>query len=157
MFIRNKVPSDMTAAQYEPYINDRYSGGALSAAVLDAYPDHGKFLKVIKDVDPKGTFSNDFAKEIFADCDAAGCAANKPVIYPNTHSQSVGTGQVEADIAACKQLAESAGASPYGGNASDSARAAVHGGAVGAATGAGVVGVDPGRGDGPAERGRLSR
>ncbi len=23
---------------------------------------------------------------------AAGCAANKPVIYPNTHSQSVGTG-----------------------------------------------------------------
>ena len=26
---------------------------------------------------------------------AAGCAANKPVIYPNTHSQSVGTGQVE--------------------------------------------------------------
>ena len=44
-------------------------------AVLDAYPDHGKFLKVIKDVDPKGTFSNDFAKEIFADCDAAGCAA----------------------------------------------------------------------------------
>ncbi|MEE2982792.1 MAG: hypothetical protein VX929_05805 [Pseudomonadota bacterium] len=62
---------------------------------------------------------------------AAGCAANKPVIYPNTHSQSVGTGQVEADIAACKQLAESAGASPYGGNASDSARAAVHGGAIG--------------------------
>ena len=31
---------------------------------------------------------------------AAGCAANKPVIYPNTHSQSVGTGQIEADIAA---------------------------------------------------------
>ena len=55
------------------------------------------------------------------------------MIYPNTHSQSVGTGQVEADIAACKQLAESAGASPYGGNASDSA---TRGAKIGAASGA---------------------
>lgn len=68
---------------------------------------------------------------------AAGCAAgNKPVIYPNTHSQSVGVGQVEADIAECKHLAQSAGATPYGGNASDTARNAVRGGALGAATGA---------------------
>ena len=79
---------------------------------------------------------------------AAGCAANKPVIYPNSHSQSVGTGQVEGDIAECKQLAESAGASPYGGDASDAARAAVHGGAVGAATGAvgGAIGGSATRG-----------
>ena len=67
---------------------------------------------------------------------AAGCAGNKPVIYPNTHSQSVGSGQVEADIAACKHLAESAGATPYGGKASDAARHAVRGGAIGGATGA---------------------
>lgn len=67
---------------------------------------------------------------------AAGCAANKPVIYPNTHSKSVGSGQVEADIAACKHLAKSAGATPYGGHASGAARHAVRGGAIGAATGA---------------------
>lgn len=41
----------------------------------------------------------------------AGCASAppKPVLYPNSHLQSVGQVQAEQDIAACKQLAHSSG------------------------------------------------
>lgn len=76
------------------------------------------------------------------------CATSKPVIYPNAHSQSVGQGQVESDVAACRQITENAGASPHAGQADDAARAAVRGGAVGGATGAvgGAIGGDPLRG-----------
>ena len=78
----------------------------------------------------------------------AGCAASKPIIYPNAHSQAVGTSQVESDVGECKRMAESAGATPYGGQASDMARAAVRGGAIGGATGAvgGAIGGSAKRG-----------
>ena len=38
------------------------------------------------------------------------CSGAHPVLYPNTHFQSVGKERAEQDIEACKQLAESAGA-----------------------------------------------
>ena len=66
----------------------------------------------------------------------AACASNKPVLYPNAHSQAVGTAQAEADIAQCKRLAEAAGANPTAGRANDTATRTVRGGGVGAATGA---------------------
>jgi outer membrane lipoprotein SlyB len=41
----------------------------------------------------------------------AGCASAppRPVLYPNSHMQSVGQTQADQDIAACKQLAHSSG------------------------------------------------
>lgn len=76
------------------------------------------------------------------------CASNKPVVYPNTHSQSVGQAQLDIDIAQCQQLAVDAGASPSGGKGADVAKKTVRGGGVGAATGAvgGALGGNPGRG-----------
>jgi hypothetical protein len=77
-----------------------------------------------------------------------GCASNKPVIYPNAHSQAVGAAQVEADVAACKDLAESAGATPNSGVGDDAARRTVRGGGAGAASGAvgGAIAGNAGRG-----------
>ncbi|MGE0486361.1 MAG: glycine zipper family protein [Gammaproteobacteria bacterium] len=69
-------------------------------------------------------------------CLFAGCASNRPVVYPNAHARSVGQAQVEADIADCDRLARAAGASPQGGQAAEAARDTVRGGAMGAATGA---------------------
>lgn len=78
----------------------------------------------------------------------AGCAASRPVVYPNAHSRSVGPSQVEADVADCRALARAAGATPHGGSAENTARSAVRGGAVGAATGAvgGAIGGNAGQG-----------
>jgi len=40
---------------------------------------------------------------------ACASAPPKPVLYPNSHIQSVGQAQADQDIAACKQLAHSSG------------------------------------------------
>lgn len=40
----------------------------------------------------------------------SGCASTKPILYPNKHYNSVGQTAAEADVEACRQLAESAGA-----------------------------------------------
>ena len=67
----------------------------------------------------------------------AGCAsAARPVLYPNDHLQAVGQAQADADLAECRQLAGSAGASGGTGQAESSARSAGVGGAIGGATGA---------------------
>lgn len=81
-------------------------------------------------------------------CALAGCASNRPVVYPNAHAQSVGQARIEADIADCERLARAAGASPQGGQAADAARDTVKGGALGAATGAvgGAIAGSAGRG-----------
>jgi hypothetical protein len=78
----------------------------------------------------------------------AGCAAPRPVLYPNDHLERVGQGQAKEDIAACEQLAANAGASPAPGRAGRSAGNTVAGGAAGAATGAvgGAVLGNAGRG-----------
>ena len=67
----------------------------------------------------------------------AGCAAaSRPVLYPNAHLNAVGQAQADADIAACRQLAASAGASGGAGQGEQAARSGVIGGAIGGATGA---------------------
>ncbi len=75
------------------------------------------------------------------------CASHKPVLYPNAHSQAVGAARAEADVAECKRLAETAGASPSGA-VDDAAGKTVRGGGVGAATGAvgGAIAGNAGRG-----------
>ncbi|MFT4561886.1 MAG: outer membrane lipoprotein SlyB [Gammaproteobacteria bacterium] len=76
------------------------------------------------------------------------CASNRPIIYPNAHSQAVGGAQVERDIAACKALAESAGTSSSSTKANTMAKRTIKGGGVGAATGAvgGAIAGHAGRG-----------
>jgi outer membrane lipoprotein SlyB len=65
------------------------------------------------------------------------CAAPpRPVLYPNQQLQAVGQAQAEQDIAACRALAESAGASEGADDAGRAAGSTVAGGAVGGATGA---------------------
>ena len=78
----------------------------------------------------------------------AGCAANKPVISPNTHSQAVGTAQAKTDVAECDCQAKNAGASTVSGKTSETAKRTVRGGGVGAATGAvgGAIAGHAGRG-----------
>ena len=67
----------------------------------------------------------------------AGCAsASRPVLYPNDHLRSVGQSQADADLAECRQLAETAGASGGAGQGERAARGAGVGGAIGGATGA---------------------
>ncbi|MBK9308641.1 MAG: hypothetical protein IPM58_16530 [Nitrospira sp.] len=61
------------------------------------------------------------------------CSSARPILYPNTHLESVGKEGAEQDIEACKASAESAGAKE-GGN-SKVGRVAT-GTAVGAGTGA---------------------
>ena len=78
----------------------------------------------------------------------AGCSAPKPILYPNAHFQSVGAEAAEQDIEECKELAQSAGATPSQGKAGQVAGSTAAGGAVGAAAGAvgGAVVGHPGRG-----------
>lgn len=67
----------------------------------------------------------------------AGCAsASRPVLYPNDHLRAVGQSQADADLAECRQLAETAGASSGAGPGERAARGAGVGGAIGGATGA---------------------
>ena len=63
----------------------------------------------------------------------AGCASEaRPVLYPNDHLSAVGQAQADADLAECRRMAETAGASGGEGRGEGAAR----GTAVGAATGA---------------------
>lgn len=66
----------------------------------------------------------------------AGCAGPKPVLYPNAHYKHVGSDGAEQDIAACREMAEKAGAAPGDGRASDQAKHAAVSGGIGAAAGA---------------------
>lgn len=78
----------------------------------------------------------------------AGCAAHKPILYPNEHYQQVGTDAAQADIQDCMALAKEAGASSSEGKTAQVATGTVAGGAVGSAAGAvgGAILGHPGRG-----------
>ena len=69
---------------------------------------------------------------------AAGCATQRPVLYPNDHWNAVGPEIARSDTDRCIQFARDfAGrGSPTAETAEEAARGAVHGGAVGAAAGA---------------------
>lgn len=67
---------------------------------------------------------------------AAGCAANRPVLYPNYHLTMVGPDVAEEDIDACMALARAYGAD--GGKGEEIAKDTASGAAVGGATGAAV-------------------
>ena len=69
---------------------------------------------------------------------APGCAAKRPVLYPNPHLEAVGKEASQRDIDACIALAEESGAdkSRAGEVAGNTAGGAAIGGATGAATGA---------------------
>ena len=71
----------------------------------------------------------------------AGCATQRPVLYPNYHLRMVGSEVADADIDACMALAREYGADRGDGGeiAKDTAAGAAVGGATGAAVGA-VVG-----------------
>jgi outer membrane lipoprotein SlyB len=67
----------------------------------------------------------------------AACASQaRPILYPNDHLSAVGQAQADADLAECRRLAETAGASAGSGEGEQAARGAVVGGAIGGATGA---------------------
>lgn len=67
-----------------------------------------------------------------------GCAAERPVLYPNPHLNTVGAATAEQDIDECIALAKGAGVGPNkaGQVAGRTATAAAVGGAAGAAAGA---------------------
>ncbi len=67
-----------------------------------------------------------------------GCAAKRPVLYPNPHLKQVGDVQAQGEIDVCLQLAETSGAKGNKGKevAKQTVGAAAIGGATGAAWGA---------------------
>jgi hypothetical protein len=68
---------------------------------------------------------------------AAGCASEPhPILYPNAHLSAVGQAQADADLAECRRMAETAGASGGSGQGERAARGTAAGGAIGGATGA---------------------
>jgi hypothetical protein len=70
---------------------------------------------------------------------AVGCAPQRPVLYPNSKLNSVGTDAAQADIDECIRMAEANGAtdgSSGGKIAKDTAKGAVIAGVAGAAVGA---------------------
>lgn len=79
---------------------------------------------------------------------AAACGRPQPVLYPNAHLANVGRPAADADIAACRQMAEAAGARQGEGKGGQAAGGAVAGGAIGGAAGAagGAVVGSPGTG-----------
>ena len=87
---------------------------------------------------------------VFALVALAGCATQRPVLYPNAKYNQVGPEVAQKDIDTCIQLAESHGIThDSGGNvARDGATGAVIGGAAGAGAGAvrGNIGHDAGVG-----------
>lgn len=64
------------------------------------------------------------------------CSSTKPILYPNSHFQSVGREAAEQDIEACKQMAKSSGAQEGGGRSGNVAASTAMGAGVGAASGA---------------------
>jgi len=73
---------------------------------------------------------------LFVAATVTGCAAKKPVLYPNDHLRAVGQEAAERDIETCRQLAESAGARESESKAGRVAGDTVQGSAMGAASGA---------------------
>mgnify|MGYP000259418269 FL=1 len=63
-----------------------------------------------------------------------GCAGPKPILYPNSHLNSVGQLQAEQDIAECKQIAEQY--APASNAGEQIATSTAMGAGVGAASGA---------------------
>src|SRR5688572_27665796 len=67
----------------------------------------------------------------------AACASGpEPILYPNDRLQAVGRAQAEQEIAECRELAESAGASAGSSEVDRAAGSTVAGGAIGGASGA---------------------
>ncbi len=65
------------------------------------------------------------------------CATTQPILYPNDHFLKIGKQAAEQDIAACRQLAESAGAEESGGGKIGTvATSTAMGAGMGAASGA---------------------
>jgi len=64
------------------------------------------------------------------------CSSAKPILYPNTHLQSVGKEVAEQDIETCRHLAESAGAEEGSGKGGRVAGSTAAGAGIGAAAGA---------------------
>jgi len=64
------------------------------------------------------------------------CSSAQPVLYPNSHFQTVGKETAEQDIEACRQLAKSAGAEEGSGKGERVATNTAVGAGVGAASGA---------------------
>jgi len=64
------------------------------------------------------------------------CSTAQPVLYPNSHLQSVGKDLGEQDIEVCRQLAETSGAEEGSGKAERVATGTAVGAGVGAASGA---------------------
>jgi len=79
---------------------------------------------------------------------SAACSGPHPVLYPNSHLQSVGKEIAEQDIDVCQQAAESAGAEAGGGKVGRVATNTAVGAGVGAASGAvgGAISGAAGRG-----------
>ena len=77
-----------------------------------------------------------------------GCAASKPILYPNAHLQEVGKEVVERDIDECREMAKDAGATASQGKSGQVAGSTAVGGVIGSAAGAvgGAVVGHPGRG-----------
>ncbi len=66
----------------------------------------------------------------------AGCAASKPILYPNAHLQEVGKEAAERDVDECREMANDAGATASQGKSGQVAGSTVAGGAIGSAAGA---------------------
>ena len=78
----------------------------------------------------------------------AGCAAPKPILSPNAHSQQVGKEVADRDIDECREMAKDAGATASQGKSGQVAGSTTAGGAIGSAAGTvgGAVVGHPGRG-----------
>lgn len=78
----------------------------------------------------------------------AACSTAKPVLYPNTHLQSIGREAAEQDIEACRKEAEAAGANEGNSKTEEVAKRTAVGAGIGAASGAvgGAISGSAGRG-----------
>jgi uncharacterized protein YcfJ len=78
----------------------------------------------------------------------AGCAAPKPILYPNDHLRQVGQEVADRDVNECREMANDAGATASQGKSGQVAGSTAAGGAIGSASGAvgGAVVGHPGRG-----------
>jgi hypothetical protein len=65
-----------------------------------------------------------------------GCAAPKPILYPNAHLKQVGEEVANRDVDECREMAKDAGAKPSQGKTGQVAGSTTTGGAIGSAAGA---------------------
>jgi hypothetical protein len=66
----------------------------------------------------------------------SGCASPRPVLYPNTHFQTVGQDGADRDVTDCREVAKAAGSSPGAGRTGAVAGGTAIGAGIGAASGA---------------------